>query len=42
MQRIAELVGESGSVVSVNDKALVAPLRVKLLYKEAAIANGAS
>lgn len=42
LQRITELVEGSGSVVQVNDKSLIAPLRVKLIFKDTAMANGDS
>ena len=38
-QRISELVGGSGSVIAVNDKKLLAPLRVKLKFQDG-MANG--
>lgn len=42
LQRICELLGSSGNIISVNDKKLLSPLRVKILYSDAAMVNGDS
>lgn len=40
VQVIAALVDGDGSVVAVNDRKLVAPLRVKLKFKDSIMSNG--
>lgn len=40
LQKLVELVDGDGSVIAVNDKKLLAPLRVKLKFKDTEMQNG--